>query len=200
MKLLLTFLALFLFAAASLQAQTKLPRTFIFKKENSSKGLMGSGALLGRFYALEPAGYETYDKGTKAHQALGASTFPKSNIAALLFINAQNERQLSAQKDKTAVITYDSVQIKDLQYEDIGQTETDDSAIKTEGAAVSISFEDFSRIMKANRVTIKFGAVTYQLTRDNLAAFRYMSEQIEKDSKPVSNRKGIVKTKTKKAR
>src|SRR5260370_9449771 len=160
MRLLLTIVALLLFAPTLLHAQTKLPRTFVFKKENNKGSFMGMGHRLGRFYALEPAGFEKYDEGTIPHQALGASVMPEVDVVALIFINAQKERQLSTQKDKSAAIIFDSKQIKDLKYDDMAEGETDKSIIKTEDAFVHISYKNLKEIVKAESVTLRFSALT----------------------------------------
>jgi hypothetical protein len=184
-SLLIFFAGLFVFAPVFAQAQTKLPPAFIFDKED--------GGRFGRFYKIEPANFEDFDKKIETHRALGASVLIDLNTVALVFINAQKERQLSTQTDKNVSITFDSGQIKNLQYEDVAQTANDDSLIKTEGAIVSIALKDFRQIMKAKSITANFGAVSYKLDSDNLAAFHYLAEQIEKNSKPIPRRKAGVK-------
>jgi len=86
-----------------------------------------------------------------------------------------------------------------LNYEDIGQTETDDSIIKTEGAILSVNLKDLLEIIKADSVVLKFGTVTYRSDKDNLAAFHYLAEQIQKDYKYLPKRKSQAKSKKRKA-
>lgn len=126
---------------------------------------------------------------------------PGLSSGGLIFINAQTERQLSTQTDKSVLITYDSKQLKDIQFEYIGaEEETDETVIKTEGATFLIGLKDLLEIIKADSVNARFGAVSYRLDKDNIAAFHYLAEQIEKDSKPVGKRKPRAKAHKRKAR
>lgn len=187
MKLLLILFAAFVFVPSFVQAQTKLPRTYLFRKEASKHG---------RFYHIEPA--ET--TGTKTFQALAASVMPGLKSGGLIFISAQKERVLSAETAKTWLITYDSKQLKDLEFESVGEPEADDSIIKVEGAAISVSLNDLMEIIKAESITAQFGAFVYRLGKDNIAALHYLAEQIEKDSKSAGKRKSRAKAIKRKAR
>lgn len=164
--------AAFLFVPSFAQAQTKLPRTFLFRKEASKYG---------RLYHIEPS--ET--NGTKTFQALVASVMPGLKSGGLIFISAQKESAIGAETAKTWLITYDSKQLKDLEFESIGEPDADDSIIKVEGAAMTVSLKDLMEILKAESVTAKFGAFVYHLDKDNIAALHYLAEQIENDSKPA---------------
>jgi len=190
MKSLLILFAALCLTPTFLQAQTKLPRAYSFKKEASKYG---------SFYHIEPAEFEKYDTGEIPRQAMGATVMPGLSSGGLIFINAQKERQLSNQTDKSALITYDSKQLKDLQFEDLGASETDETVIKTEGAVLSTSLKDLLEILKADSITARFGAVIYRLDKDNIAAFHYLAEQIEKDSTPVRRRKPQAKARKRKA-
>lgn len=72
-----------------------------------------------------------------------------------------------------------------MNYEDIGKT--DDSIVKTEGAAFLVSLKNLLEIIKADSAVVKFGAVTHHLD-DNLAALHHLAEQIQKDYKPPPKR------------
>jgi len=191
MKLLLISFAALIFAPAFLHAQTKLPRTYLFKKESSK---------FGRFYHIEPAESKEAANGTKTLRVLAASIMPGLDSGGLIFISVQKEPKLNNQTDKTALITYDSKQLKDLSFEDIGGDEPDESILKTESAALAISLKDMMEIIKTDSVTVRFGAVVYRLDKDNIAAFHYLAEQIEKDSKPVRKRKPQAKAHKRKIR
>lgn len=191
MKLFLILFAAFLFVPTLARAQTKLPRTYLFKKESSKYGSL---------YHIEPTEFEGDEKSELPRRSLAATVMPGLHSGGLIFINTQKERQLSTQTDKSAVITYDSKQLKDLQFDDLGVDDTDETVIKTEGAALAIDLKDLLEIIKADRITATFGTVVYQLDEDNIAAFHYLAEQIEKDSKPAAKRKPPAKAVRRKSR
>ncbi len=171
----LTIFALLLFAPVFTPAQT-LPSTFTFARENADDG--------GILYSLSlNAGEIIKKRGVNTpYQIVGAVARPDTGRAVIIFANAQKKFQLAAQRNKSVSIIADGEIIEDLEYEMAAQTE-EDTVIKLEIGNTLMSYKEFEKVMNAGSVTVTYGAVSYRLDKDNIAALRYLAAQIEKDNK-----------------
>jgi hypothetical protein len=179
MKTILFIMLALLIVPVAAQSQT-LSSSFSFSREPNRAGSID--------YVLKPIVDEIHKKiggPDRAYQALGALARPKNLAAVLLFANAQRESQLSTQSDKSVFIKAGSLEFNYPEYVLAAKSESE-SPIRLEIANVLISLQDFLKIATANSVSVKFGAVTYQLDKDNLEALRHMATEIETDQKKTN--------------
>jgi hypothetical protein len=173
----LALLALLVFFATAAHAQTPYP-SLAFAREKNSEGTTD--------YVLRPIVEEIHKSvggSDKPFQIVGVVARPSKEAAVLLFANAQKELQLYTQADTSVVITIDSVALGNLKYELAAKNEDPTRTVKLEIANVLITLRDLQKISSANSVVVKFGAVVYQLDKENREALRYLVAEIEKDQK-----------------
>ena len=174
---LLALLALVVLVVTTAHAQTPYP-SLAFARETNGEGTTD--------YVLRPMVEEIHKRAggyDKPFQIVGAVARPSKQAAVLLFTNGQKELQLDTQLDTSVVITVDSVDIGNLKYELAAKNTDPTRLIKLEIANVLITLSDLQKIGNANSVVLKFGAVVYQLDKENREAFRYLVDEIEKDRK-----------------
>jgi hypothetical protein len=157
-----------------LSAQT-MPDGFIF--DNADKFLYHVRID----HELIPKQVEEYG----SYQALGLATEVLADVFAIVLVNAQPEKGAlvfkKQKKDPIAIIVdgekimggsfrmFDSKKVGKAQYEAI---------------VVQITREDFEKIIAANKLYIEFGKFTHLASAENLKAFRYLSDRLEKDELP----------------
>jgi hypothetical protein len=175
----LTIFALFVLAPVLTPAQT-LSSLFSFERKTADDG--------GIIYTLTPnAGDIIKKRGLNSpYQMIGAVARPDTGKAVIIFANAQKQFQLAVQRNKSVSIIADGEIIEDLKYEMAAQSEGD-TVIKLEIGNTVMSYREFEKMMNADSVTVTYGAVSYQLDKENLAALHYFAAQIEKDNKKQIN-------------
>ena len=117
----------------------------------------------------------------KVFQALGVMVQPAMNKFGLALVNAQTQYQLHINKAKGAVITLGQEVFRIPEYEIALRKEV--GRLKFETAAIKISQELFTKLLKSDRVTIQCGSVIYELDQDNIEALKYLGQQIAGEPK-----------------
>lgn len=178
-SIVLTIFALLVFAPVFTSAQT-LPSTFTFARETTDDG--------GILYSLSMnAGEIIKKRGVNSpYRIVGAVVRLDTQRAVILFANAQRQFQLANQRDKSVTIITDSEKIEGLEYKMAAQSE-EDTVIKLEIGNTLMTYKEFEKIMNAGSVTVTYGAVSYQLDKENIQALQYFAAQIEKDNKKKVN-------------
>lgn len=176
MKLSKAMIALFfaIIFPVCLSAQT-LPDGFVF--DNADK-----------FIYQVRIDHERIPKQVEEHgsyQALGLVTEVMADVFAIVLVNAQPEKGelvfKKQQKDPIA-ITADGEKIMGGSYRMFDSKKV--GKAKYEAIVVQITRDDFEKILAANKLYIEFGKFTHLASAENLQAFRYLSDRLEKDELP----------------
>lgn len=169
--LVLVFVCIF---SLYLPAQT-LPDGFIF--DNADK----------LTYQVEP-NHELIPKQVEeygSYQAVGVATHVLDDLFVFVIVNAQPEKGdliFKKQKDGPITITADGEKIMGGRMREVRSKKVDKA--KYEAIVVQITRDDFEKIIAANKLYVEFGRFTYLATAENLKAFRYLSDRLEKDELP----------------
>lgn len=157
-----------------LSAQT-LPEGFIFDNADTLT------------YQVEP-NHELIPKqveGNGSYQAVGLATHVLDNLFVFVIINAQPEKGdliFKKQKDGPITITADGEKIMGGSTRQVASKKV--GKAKYEAILVQITRDDFEKILAANKLYIEFGKFTHLASAENLQAFRYLSDRLEKDELP----------------
>ena len=162
----------------SVNSPIELPSNFRYRRElGEQTGLP--------FYTLMPdedAMAADAEKGN-VFQALGVMAQPTANKFGLALINAQTQYQLHINQSKGAYLTLGKELIHIPEYQILLRKEI--GKLKMETAAITISNEIFSKLLKSDQITVQCGSVIYELDQDNIDALKYLAQQIGKDAKSL---------------
>jgi len=120
-----------------------------------------------------------------SYQGVGLAVKIFDNIFALVIVNAQPDKgELIFKKQKKAPITLnvDGEKIMGGSYREVESKKV--GTMKYEAIIVQIEREDFEKLLAANKINIDFGKFNHLVSAENLKAFHYLSERLEKDELP----------------
>jgi hypothetical protein len=123
------------------------------------------------------------DYGT--YQALGLVSYLLNDQYVFTIVNAQPEKGdliFKKQKNAAVTITADGEKIVGIRVLEISSSKV--GKTKYEGALVQISREDFEKIVAADKLYVEFGKFTHLASAENLQAFHYLSDRLEKAELP----------------
>jgi len=163
-----------------LSAQT-LPDGFVFDNANPL------------VYHIEPD-HELIPKQVEkegSYQAVGLATNVLENLFVFVIVNAQPEKGdliFKKQKNGPITITADGEKIMGGSIREVSSKKV--GKAKYEAIMVQIDREGFEKILAANKLYVEFGKFTHLASAENLQAFHYLSDRLEKDELPENGSAG----------
>lgn len=117
-----------------------------------------------------------------SYQSLGLSIGVLENKYAVVITNALPEKGkyfLEKQKDAPVTFTVDGEKFTGLENIFMGKRES--GKAKIEFMIVMITMENFEKLIAAGKVDVEFGKISHLASAENLQAFRYLSDVLEKE-------------------
>jgi hypothetical protein len=157
-----------------ISAQT-LPDSFLF---DNSDPLLYQVQPKHELIPNQVAGYGEY-------QAVGLMIHTVTDRFLFAIVNAQPEKGdliFKKQKDAPVTITADGEKIIGIRILETASKKVEKA--KYEVALVQIGRDDFEKIVAADKLYVEFGKFTYLASAENLQAFHYLSDRLEKAELP----------------
>jgi hypothetical protein len=132
-------------------------------------------------HTLLPEQVEEYG----SYQAVGLAVQVIDNIFAVVLVNAQPEKGdllFKKQKKDPITLNVDGETIMGGSYRKFDSKKV--GKMRYEAIVIQIEREDFEKLLAANKVFVDYGKFSHLVSAENLKAFHYLSDRLEKDELP----------------